>query len=102
MATLQEETNAINTLIANYTQTWEYQGFTIVFDDPPELVHLKSGYPVLQFEPDLYIDGSLVVVENPLIFPFQKMGCVPYAIEPVEGFKRIVERFINNEKLWQL
>lgn len=96
----QIEISAINQLIANYTPTWEYEGITVVLEKPPELKYL-NGYPILEFEPYFYIDGALITVSDPNIYPFQKLGCVKYTDNPAQGFKEIVQRFIDNNELWQ-
>lgn len=96
----QIEISAINQLIENYTPTWEYEGITVVLEKPPELKYL-NGYPILEFEPYLYIDGALVTVSDSNIYPFQKLGCLRFANNPEQGFREIVQRFIDNNELWQ-
>ena len=96
----QLETQAINELIANYTQTWEYEGITVVLEKPPELRYL-NGYPILECEPYFYINGTLISLGED-VYPFQWMGVGKYLSPGLgNGFELMINNLIDNQNIWQ-
>jgi len=97
----------INTLITNYTLTWEYEGVTIVLDEAPSLNFVNS-VPVIECSPYFYIDESLITLgEN--VYPFQWMNPGRFIKDynedgeddPDLAFQAMVNTIINNPTIWQ-